>query len=332
MIKNIRKTTIREFGKFEFMFSVSSAEIIFKIDLSNTGIETISKQIVEVMKEDYMNRSGVYFLRLDDGFYIGKATNLKNRFKQHLENKSISSITFATYKNEFDLMEDEQIRDLESLLIQYAQEYGLQFDGALKNRKNESRKKRNYLDAHDNGLIAREIWGKFAQLNIDDILEEKFSHSNEFATEKNEIISTNTVIKKVTSKNSLNIEDKKWLKEITSRANMEIRRDELKNESIFLNVPYRGIPTSGYSKGNIEIFNKEYSKKCILMYLHGGLGNGEIDRRLTNKLRKNGYVTAVTLAYFNIETSGRARGTLSEMPKTEATNQISELVEKYHQA
>ena len=95
---------------------------------------------------------------------------------------------------------------------------------------------------------------------------------------------------------------------------------------IFKTISYRKVATNGYIKKNIEIFNEEFSKKALYMYLYEGIGNKTIDDKLTNNIRKNGYVTAVTLAFYNIETNGDARGSLMTLTKEKANQVIEDIV------
>ena len=316
----MKRIEIREYNNFEFMISKNSAEIIIKISLENSTIQEVSNQMNEIMGEDYLDRPGVYFLRLSEGFYIGKAKNLKQRFLQHYANKKISFITFATHKSKLERMENTMIQDLESLLLSYAHDYGLNIGGSLTNKKNENRKTTNILLRRENGLIAKEIWNKFAQLNVMDLLEEKYSSEmDEIPKVKNIKGNPNSMIKKKST----------FIKTIAVNKNTQ---DHIVDsiDPLFTHVQYRENIAPGYNRTKIEMFNKEYSKLALFEYLYLNSGNMSIDKKLSKGTRDRGYITAVTLAYFRIETNGKTRGSLTKLNSDIAKSLIDKFVDKYY--
>ena len=129
--------------------------------------------------------------------------------------------------------------------------------------------------------------------------------------------------------NKSTIDELSFLKNIISKADTTIRRN-LEDDEIFKYIPYRETPSSGYIKNNIDIFNNEYTKKCLFEYLYHGIGGPNIDNLLSKGTRTKGYITSVTLAFLNIETNRIAKGSLSNIPKEKAQKLINDFVDKYH--
>ena len=330
----MKKLEIWEYGKYEIISSDKSSKIIIKIDLTNSNINEVSNGLKEILKDDYLNKPGIYFIRLTKGFYIGQTDNLKRRFIEHTKDKAISNITFATYKSPLDRMSNDEIRDLESLLISYATDCGLKINDSLTNKKRESRRRLKVLEAKNNQEVAREIWNKFAQLNIDDLLNEKNSYSidDDIEEETSLISETNGIPNKVktnisvsTTKNKNSKEDREF---VNSLLNKIMINDVNTNHKIFNFVPLLLTLPQGYIKIKRELFKKELSKKALKLYLFFGLGGTQVDAELTNNIRKKGWLTSITLAYLRIQTNGKARGSLKELAKEKATKLINDFVDE----
>ncbi|NQZ29223.1 MAG: hypothetical protein HRT98_02450 [Mycoplasmatales bacterium] len=319
----MEKFEFRSYNQLQFITSMNSNFIIIKLNNLSGNLEDIKKTVYSELKKKYLDQPGVYFLRLEDGYYIGETRELSTRLKTHIKNKDIRSITVATYKADIDRLEKEQIRDLESLLITYAEDYGLMLGGELKNKKKENRKVENILNSRENTIYAKYIWDKISYLNLKDILEDKqtIEHMQEVVDESEEeaiIEGNNDHQPKIRVKHD-------W----RNTVNMKIQTVDHEHP-IFKYIPYRKIVTKAYDKTNLEIFNKEFAFKALFRYLYENRGNGGIDIELTKGKRDRGWITAGTLAYLRIETNGEARGNLMDAPlnRTEVEKLIKDFIEK----
>ncbi|TCG10606.1 GIY-YIG nuclease family protein [Mycoplasma marinum] len=296
------KTEIRAYDSFELIFSPNQELIIIKINNNNGNFDDTAKIIENQLKNDYLSQAGVYFLRLDGGYYIGETINLKKRFSEHEKMKEFSSITFATYKYDLEELNKEQIRDLESILIEFANDNGL----TLGNAKIENRKTRNLLNHNDHINMARWIWKNFSYLNIEDIFDEL--NSNQIQDIENKgMVKIKTM--DVNRDNSIT-------KQIVVQKDVKNKVID-KNHKIFKFLDFNESPTKGYMKIKIEIYNKNSAVKCLFDYLYKSKGNATIDSELTNSNRVKGWIAAATLAYFRIQTNGTARGTLNSLVSKE---------------
>ncbi|MCR8613409.1 MAG: DUF262 domain-containing protein [Mycoplasma sp.] len=97
---------------------------------------------------------------------------------------------------------------------------------------------------------------------------------------------------------------------------------------IFRYVPIRKNITPGYRNNNAEIFDKENTKKALFMYLFENINNKKVDSELTDNYKNGGWLTAVTISYFRIDTSGTAKGSLSSLSSDKAKELIDHFVEE----
>ncbi len=316
----MEKFEFRSYNQLQFITSMNSNFIIIKLNNLSGNLEDIKKTVYSELKKKYLDQPGVCFLRLEDGYYIGETKELSTRLKTHIKNKDIRSITIATYKADIDRLEKEQIRDLESLLITYAEDYGLMLGGELKNKKKENRKVTNILNERENIIYAKYIWDKISYLNLKDILEDKqaIEHTQEITSEDIQTEENNDHKPRVRVHHV-------WRNTVNSKVQVVDQE-----HPIFKYIPYRKVITKAYNKTNIEIFNKEYAFKALFNYLYENRGNGGIDDELTKGKRNRGWITAGTLAYLRIETNGDARGRLMDAPldRTEVEKLIKDFIEK----
>lgn len=317
----MRKIEIRNYNQFECVTSHEWGVIILKLNKLSLGLEDLSEFIKEKLGVDFLRQSGVYFLRLKDGYYIGETRDLIIRFADHIEKREVESITLATYKSVLDKFDKEMIRDLESLLISHAENTGIQFGEKLKNIKQENRKTSNLFASAENEELAKYMWDKFLYLNLDNIIEDLRTrniekdehpgcltafHSNETVDFENQ---------KLERKGPVTLE-KTWEKK-----NVIDHKIDLHSE-IFDYVPQRTNLATAYTTYNGDMFLKEYIVECLFEYLYTGKGNKPIDISLTNGKRDRGWITAMTLAYFRIETNGNARGILRKQMSAEKSKQM----------
>ena len=90
------------------------------------SLESISKKLfsehAEIILELIGDSSGIYALYDDNElYYVGRASNLKRRIKQHLKDRHDSQWTHFSL---FLIKRDDYIGDIESLLIRIAELVG----------------------------------------------------------------------------------------------------------------------------------------------------------------------------------------------------------------
>lgn len=101
-----------------------------------------------------------------------------------------------------------------------------------------------------------------------------------------------------------------------------------KSDLFFNYVPYRHTPTKAYTIYR-PIFKKQLCKQALFLYLYKSIANDQIDVKLTGNTHLKGWIAGATLAFFRIETNGKARGILqNKLSITEAQEKINLFVEK----
>ena len=333
---SFRKVELRDFNSFELLTSPTSQFIIIKLNNINGKIEKHKEILSSELKTDYLSQPGVYFLRLNNGYYIGETTDLFKRMNQHIKDKEINTITFATHKSEIDRLDKEQIRDIESLLIEYAMEANLTLGEGILNKRNENRKVTNVFKEKEHRMQANEIWKRMAMLNVNDFFDKEVNAieesiaAREFEKSSQSYSAPRNKIEPFDSETFDPDEiAKQNLKSITTKNDVKLNISKVDyGHDIFKDVPLRRLPTNAYNKDRIEIFNKENTKRCLLKYLWEGKSNGLVDIELTRyRKRTRGWITAATLAYMGMETNGSARNSLSSWNKIEVEDLIDEFVE-----
>lgn len=325
---SMRKTVIRNYRTFESITSDEWGVIILKLNHINGQLDLVSELISEKLGVDFLKQSGVYFLQLKDGYYIGETKDLSTRFMDHIEKREVESITLATYKSHLDKFNKETIKDLESILIIEAESFGISIGGKLKNVKQENRKTLNILDSQENEELGKYIWDKFAYLNMRGIIEELQTKDfivHDFIVHdtqdlKEAIIDAEANKKKFSK--AVASENKVWEPLNVSEHKVNV------NDDFFKYVPSRTVLTKAYNLQRGDVFMKQYIEECLFEYLYIGNRNALVDVKITNGRRDRGFVTAMTLAYFRIETNGSARGSLKNISKAHAQELIKGFVER----
>lgn len=311
----MNKTEIREYKNFDIVLSDKSKYVVLKIK-NVRGLETLEKaanEMIDEVKQDFLAQSGVYFLKLSNGMYIGETNNFRARFINHIENREVESITFATYESQLNLLDKEQIEDIESLLLSYAKEFNLNIGEELKNVKPEDRKIRNHIRGKDNEETSNFIWNQILFLNVRDM----------FAVSKKPIAATQLEYKgektiKEPSKNEFgnNVAESKKTTLIKTLKTKKISEGllefkDIKNHAYFVdkhNVIFKHLNFSRniaatYNDEHFPVFNIELAAKCLYLFLYDGVGQKYIEERLLGH-QIDGWITSSTLAYFRIPTSG----------------------------
>lgn len=299
--------------RVELYDSSNESIAIIKVADPKTDFNEIERELERIYGGNIIDGSGVYFISMKGDFYIGEAKNLKKRTFQHLKDKEISHITYATSKSKRNSLNKDDIKDIESLLLSYAQDYG--FD--LTNIKNESTNSMNESNLMTNSDKAQWVWKGILSLNIEDILE---NVSNNKAA-----LETNSSNKHVISFTNVSTRDMDFdLSNVTTKAN--VLNNIPGDLEIFKSTIRRDDVAKAYRSSNIEIFNKKYAVDVIMDYVYRGMGNAKIDSKYTKGKRNRGWVTAATMAFYKIETNGKAKLTLASLPEETAIDLIKEMV------
>jgi len=128
--------------------------------ISKTAFDTYSKQITDLVE----GKHGVYALYKNDRlYYVGLASNLRNRVKQHLKDKH------AKRWNRFSLYlvrKVDHIKEIESLLLRIADPRGNKQRGRLRGATNLKNKLRRLMEEkHKQELIAILSGGRTLQVH-----------------------------------------------------------------------------------------------------------------------------------------------------------------------
>lgn len=129
--------------------------------LVTQSLEHISKEVfsryASLITQLVEKSSGVYALYDEDElYYVGKATQLRRRVKQHLKDRHDASWThFSIYL----IKNDEHIGEIESLLIRIANPKG----NAVKPKGKDSRKMRKQLEVLIKQKHREELAGLFSK-------------------------------------------------------------------------------------------------------------------------------------------------------------------------
>lgn len=331
--------TLTRNDEYEFLSSKSSGIKAIKIKslkgkFSEKEIEQRAKTITNDLGYNFVKSNGVYFLELEDKFYIGKTNDFTYRLPQHTEVRNIKSITFFMNNDTVNGWDESETLDIESVLIDYAIEFGFSLNETLDNKKTEKRTKKKAIDRLGSKEDANDIWEKILFLNTEAIISlikktsgKKISTKLEvdpMTLDFSNVISTTSKYEKINSQKDFIIKKNEFNIFVDTTKETRIR-----SLHIFGFVDYKENTSKSYNGKKVGVFKKDLAVRALKQFLIDGIPYNKVEIDLTNGLSTDSWLISSTLAYLRI--SNDSRGALKNVDKETSVKMIYDIVEQRYE-